>query len=61
MQENETEQVKKHTIDVINLLENVDQKHLHTFTIFDIKHFYPLLEMLFSLLWNTRSYRSNVS
>ena len=34
----------KNTIDVINWFENFDQKLQLTFTIFDIKHFYPLLK-----------------
>ena len=31
----------KNTTDVINWLEKNDKKHLHTFTIFDVKDFYP--------------------
>ena len=34
----------KNTINVINWFKNVDRKHLRKFTIFHIKHFYPLLK-----------------
>ena len=31
----------KNTTDVINWFEKIDEKHLHTFTIFSTKDFYP--------------------
>ena len=34
----------KNTTDVINWFEKIDKKHLHTFTIFDIKDFYPSMK-----------------
>ena len=45
----------KNTTDVINWFEKIDEKHLPTFTIFDIKDFYSsiketFLRMLYSLL-----------
>ena len=34
----------KNTTDVINSFEKIDEKHLHTFTIFDVKNLYPLIK-----------------
>ena len=34
----------KNTADVINWFEKVDEKHLHTFTMFDIKDFYSSIK-----------------
>ena len=34
----------KNTTDVINWFERIDEKHLHTFTKFDIKDFYPSIK-----------------
>ena len=34
----------KNTTGVINWLEKIDEKHLHTFTIFDIKGFYTSIK-----------------
>ena len=41
----------KNTIDVINWSVKIDKKHLHTFTIFEIKEFYPSVKE--TLLKNT--------
>ena len=34
----------KNTTDIINSFEKIDEKHLHTFPIFDIKDFYPSIK-----------------
>ena len=34
----------KNTTDVINWFEKIDENHLHTFTVFDIKDFYPSIK-----------------
>ena len=41
----------KNTTGIINWFKKIDEKHLHTFTIFDIKDFYPSIKE--TLLKNT--------
>ena len=36
----------KNTTDFMNWFEKIDKKHLHTFTIFGIKEFYPSIKKL---------------
>ena len=42
---------QKNTTDFVNWFKKTDEKHLHTFTIFDIKEFHPSIKE--SLLKNT--------